>query len=113
MLPDIDFDPPVRTSHPRTTHSGAYMELLGPIGVFSVIILLSLYVFETLSGHTWSGVSPPVPLVDILRDWLVYMALFIGLDMILSDPVALAGSGVLQCIFVGFPGNKGQLSPAA
>ena len=92
MLPDIDFDPPVRTSHPRTTHSEAYMELLGPIGVFSVIILLSLYVFETLSGHTWSGVSPPVPLVDILRDWLVYMTLFIGLVMILQRVLTLACS---------------------
>ena len=92
MLPDVDFDPPARTSHPRTTHSGAYMELLGPIGVFSVIILLSLYVFETLSGHTWSGVSPPVSLVDILRDWLVYMALFIGLVMILQRVLTFACS---------------------
>ena len=92
MLPDVDFDPPARTSHPRTTHSGAYMELLRPIGVFSVIILLSLYLFEKLSGHTWPGVSPPVTLVDILRDWLVYMTLFIGLVMILQRVLTLACS---------------------
>ena len=75
---------------PRTV--GAYMEWLSLVGIMSLIILIGVYVFEKLSSPIWPGVSKPVPLVHIFRDWLLYMALFVGLLILLEGTLRLACS---------------------
>jgi len=75
---------------PRT--AGAYMVWLGLVGIMSFVILICLYVFEQSSKPIWPGLSKPVTLVHVFRDWLLYMALFVGLLILLEGTLRLACS---------------------
>lgn len=71
---------------------GWYMGLLELIGTLSLIVLLNLYLFEKWFGPTWPGLSKPVILLHVFRDWLVYMLLFTGLVTLLEGILKLACS---------------------
>lgn len=75
---------------PRT--AGGYMDWLGLVGIMSLVILVCVYVSEKSSNPIWPGLSKPVPLVHIVRDWLLYVALFVGLLILLEGSLRLACS---------------------
>lgn len=75
---------------PRT--AGVYMDWLGLVVVMSLVILVCVYVFEKSSKPIWPGLSKPLTLIHVFRDWLLYMALFIGLLIILEGTLKLACS---------------------
>jgi hypothetical protein len=68
------------------------MEWLGLVGIMSLVILIGVYVFEKSSSPIWPGLSKRFTLVHVLRDWLLYMALFIGLLILLEGTLRLACS---------------------
>ncbi|MCE3223147.1 MAG: hypothetical protein K0S58_1327 [Nitrospira sp.] len=75
---------------PRT--EGTYMEWLGLVGIISLVILMCVYVFEKSSNQIWPGLTKPIFLIHIFRDWMAYMALFIGLLILLEGTLRLACS---------------------
>lgn len=75
---------------PRT--EGTYMEWLGLVGIMSLVILICVYVFEKSSSPIWPGLSKRFTLVHLFRDWMAYMALFIGLLILLEGTLRLACS---------------------
>ena len=77
---------------PKPRISGADMEWLALVAMMSIIILICVYVFEKLWSPVWPGLSKPVTLVHIFRDWLFYMALFVGLSVLLEGTFRLACS---------------------
>lgn len=82
----------IRRTGPEPRTVGAYMEWLSLVGIMSSAILICVYVFEKSSKPIWPGLSKPVTLLHVFRDWLLYMALFVGLLIVLKGSLRLACS---------------------
>ena len=68
------------------------MDWLGLVGIMSLVILIGVYVFEKSSNPIWPGLRKPLTIIHVLRDCLLYMALFIGLLIVLEGTLRLACS---------------------
>ena len=67
------------------------MKLFGLIALLSLVILLGGYIGENwFSSNRWSGSSKPMTLGEMLRDWLIFMLLFSGLEALLNQALRLA-----------------------
>lgn len=60
------------------------MGMLGLIGGLSLMVLVMVYISEKWFSSTWQGLSRPISLVEMLREWLIYMLLFGGLTVLLE-----------------------------
>ena len=71
---------------------GTSMDWLGLFGILAVVILICVYFFEKALKPLWPGLSKPPTFAHILREWLLYMTLFIGLLALLEGMLRLACS---------------------
>ncbi len=67
-----------------------HVSIIWQIGGLSLMILLAVYISEKVFRPTWPGLSKPITLTDVLRDWLLYMVMFISLTVLLEKIVSLA-----------------------
>ncbi len=54
------------------------------IGSLSLIVLIMLYISDRCFSLRWQGLSKPISLLEVLREWLIYMLLFGGLIILLQ-----------------------------
>ena len=66
------------------------MKLFGLIALMSLVILLGGYIGENRFSSRWSGSIKPTTLGELLRDWLIFMLLFGGLEALLNQALRLA-----------------------
>lgn len=66
------------------------MRMLALVGTLSLIVLLGVYISENWFSPTWQGLSKPISLIEVLREWLLYMLLFSGLTALLDKALHLA-----------------------
>ena len=60
------------------------MRMVGLIGTLSLLVLEMLYISEHWLSPTWQGLYKPISLLELLREWFVYMLLFSGLTVLLQ-----------------------------
>ena len=60
------------------------MRMVGLIGTLSLLVLGMLYISERWLSPTWQGLYKPISLLELLREWFVYMLLFSGLTVLLQ-----------------------------
>jgi hypothetical protein len=60
------------------------MGMWGLVGSLSFVILIVHYISDTWSRPAWRGLSKPVPLIQVLGEWVVFMLLFSGLTVLLE-----------------------------
>jgi hypothetical protein len=66
------------------------MSMLGLVATLSLIVLLGVYISENWVSPTWQGLSKPISLVEVLREWLIYMVVFSGLAALLDEVLRFA-----------------------
>jgi hypothetical protein len=66
------------------------MRIFGLVATLSLIVLLGVYVSEHWLSPTWQGLSKPTSLVQVLREWLIYMLVFSGLAALLDEILRFA-----------------------
>jgi hypothetical protein len=66
------------------------MKLFELIALLSLVILLGGYIGENWFSSKWSAYSKPMTLGELLRDWVIFMLLFSGLEVLLNQALRLA-----------------------